>query len=720
MADTGTYGGGAANPGDSHIPIGKWDPGTGLTWQTRALLYAPVSFSGMSSITAARLYLYTHTADGWHANGSGSKPFVCKRKTADWSETSGGVSSAIDELWGGDGSAYVTGNYVDDGTGDTNLNTDAADGTLQYIDITEIVQAWFAGSANYGVMVSVSAGGDNSAVNAFEAYSRHVSGKKPYIWVDYSTNTAPAAPTNLSPTGSTTVHTGTSFTASGTRSDPDSGDYITAYQIIVYKDDGTTLVQDSGTVTTTGTPTTFSRSMSVGGNGANLFYKWKARTRDKGNVWGPYSALQRVKLNTIPNTPVINTVPTNDLTPTLSGSGSDPDSANGDGMTTVAFEVRRQSDDVLMWDSGNLADTGTTWSQTYAGTALAWSTGYKVRARIQDGNGAFSSYTAYKTWTTSQPVGPTLTPSDPGVKTNDTTPDITIGYTENFTDHELYIYSNVGGTVEVFSDLPVAYTATASKVVTVSPALTNGVTYYMKARVFIQSNSQWSQWAGFVTGQSGDLSAQLYINALPTAPTGLVARNNIDTLPVVRASDGVYIVTTTTPLLTFVFNDPDQLAYGDSASNGDIEVYNNGTGALHWSVSNTTDVNDGGLTYAGTALVNETTYKFRVRFKDNSGSYGAWSDYVLFKPTQSSTLGSVLPSGTVTSPSFTCTWSHGSPGGKTQGSFRVRVTRDSDSVDVFDTGMVTSSAETYDVPGGYLVNGTAYTLTVDAVDTDGV
>jgi len=716
MADTGVYGGGAANPGDMHMPIGKWDPGTGLAWVTRAIVWAPISFAGMTSINFGRLYFFQHTASGWHANGSGAQLMRFRRRTVDWSETSGGTSSAVDELWGGNGASIVVDYTQNDGIPDQYVDADVPDGYLTYVDITGAVNAWFNGAPNYGIKLE--AVNESSYLGAFELYSRHYPGYQPYIYIDYNTNTPPNAPVNLSPTGSTIVHTGTSFTASGARSDPDAGDYISAYQVLTYRDDGATLILDTGAVYPGGAPTTFAHTLNVGGWGANAYYRWIARTADSSGVWGPYSAQQRVKLNTLPNVPVITGLPTNDLTPTFSGSASDPDA--GDGMTQVQLEVRRQSDNALMWSSGDLAATGSSWSKTYAGSALSWSTGYKVRARIKDTNGAYSAWSDETWWVTYQPAGPTLSPRNPGVKTNDTTPDLTITYTENFTDHELYVYSNVGGTTQVFSSLPTAYTATTSMIVTVSPALTNGVTYYWKARVLIQSTGEWSQWAGFVTGQSGNLSAQFYINALPTSPTSLVVRNDINTLPIIRPSDGVYIVTTLTPLLTFVFNDPDQGPYGDAPANGDIEVYNNETGALHWSAANQASLNDGELTYAGTALVNETTYKFRVRFKDDSGSYGAWSNYVLFKPTQPSTLGSVTPVGTITAPAFECTWAHGSPSAKEQATYRVRVKRDSDGVDVYDTGTVNSSTESHSVPGGYLVNGTNYTITVDAVDTDGV
>lgn len=799
---------GHANPGDLHIPIGRWDSGTGLSWNGRATLYAPVNFSGMVAINEARLYLRAHWTAGWHAHGTSTATLRCKRKTDDWSETSHGSTAAVDELWGGDGTDVVgTGLASFDGTSEENFGN-LTEGNWYDIPITEIVDKWFTGSANYGVMLYNETSETNDSFGK-EFYSRHVSGSIPYIWVDYSTNTAPNPPVNLSPTGNEIRHTGTTVTCSGTRSDPDSGDYIHAYRIQVFKDDGVTLVADSGKIIPGGTPTTFSRNMSIGANPTNAFYKWKGKTWDKENESSSYSSLQRFKLNTAPNTPSTGSmsVEVDTLTPVLSGPFSDPDP--NDTMSQVQIEVVRTSDSVVMWSSGDLAATGSSWSKTYSGTALAWSTQYKFRARVKDSNGSYSSWSGYVTWTTAQPTGPTQSPrtSTAGVayggKINDTTPDLTITYSENFTDHEIFVYSDAAATNQVFSSAPAPYTATTSKVVTCTTVLTNGATYYWKARVFIQSSGTWSQWAGFVTGQSGNLSSHFYVNALPTAATDIRARSDAGGELITRSSDGIYIVTRTIPQLEADYSDPDIGTYGDAPSARSIEIYNNSTGSLvhssedlapTWTIpmkyfpgtisgANTTlaalasagatnlkvtsvtsmAVNDFILvgaagsatlervqiTSVGTSgsggtginitpainydhanaeavreivavLANETTYKMRWRFQDNSDTYGSWSSYVVFKVTQPSAVGSLTPNTTVTSPAFTATWSHTSPGSKAQGTYQLTITRDSDSEVVYDTGEVVSSAESHAVPGGFLTNGTAYTIAVDVVDTDGV
>lgn len=796
---------GHANPGDQHIPIGRWDSGTGLSWNGRATLYAPVSFTGMASITEARLYLKAHWTASWHAHGTSTASLAVHRKTQDWSETSHGSTAAEDEIWGGDGTDVTNTGFAGTAGGTANFGN-LTEGNWYSIDITSIVNAWFEdGFSNYGVLLKNDTSETNDAYGK-EFYSRHVSGSIPYIWVNYTTNSPPNAPTNLSPSGGEVRNTGTTVTCSGTRSDPDSGDYITGFQIKLYKDDGTTLVEDSGKINQGDKPTTFSRQMSIGSNPTNTYYKWKARTWDKDGEAGPYSSLQRVKLNTKPNAPSGLEVETDTLTPTIAGSFFDPDP--NDSMAQVQIQVDRVSDGASMWDSGDLAASGSSWSKVYSGSALSWNIAYKFRARVKDANGAYSSWSSYEQWTPIQSTGPTQSPrtTTPGVayggKINDTTPDLTLTYGSQFKNHEIYVYSDVAGTQLVFSSTPVDYTLTTSKVVTVTTTLNNGTIYYWKARVKLNDGSL-TQWAGFVSGQSGNLASKFYVNALPTAPASIVALSNAGDAPIQRPSDGIYIVTKTIPELQALYNDPDTVTYADAPSARDIEIYNDSTGAsVHtnsdtnptWTTpmkyypgtisgANTTlaasaaagatnlkvtsvtsmAINDfilvgaagsstlervqitsvgtagsGGtginitpaLTYSHNSaeavreivavLSNETTYKMRWRFQDNSDTYGAWSDYVRFKVTQASSVGSLTPSGTVSTPGFTATWSHTSPASKAQGQYRLTITRDSDEEVVYDTGQVVSSTESHLIPAGYVVPTVSYTMEVEVVDTDGV
>lgn len=910
MADTGAFGGGAANPGDQHLPIGKWASGTGLTWVTRAVLYAPISFSGMSAINSARLYMIVHTAAGFHAKGTGTNSIAKRRKTSDWSETSYGASSSVDETWGGDGRNAVISGITDAGDVVSSLNSEHAEGTLISIDITETVKDWFNGSPNYGIMIF--AASEGSANDSYEFYSRHASGKNPYMQIDYDTNTAPNAPTSLNPSGSETVNTGTSIVVSGTRSDPDSGDYITGVDLRMYEDDGTTYL-DGDTYYPSGTPTTFSRTMTV--PHGNEHYKWKARTRDQENVWGPWSSLQHFKANTVPNAPTTSlsespTTSVKTLTPTFNITRSDADSAYGDDMQSYQIDLET-SGGTNVWDSTQLSVTAgtTTVNKLYNGPALSWGTSYRWRARTEDENDAWGAYSSYDTFTTFAAGAPitlsptgntvtsTLTPTLSGARA---TTDYTIssyqielyesngttlkwssgtlatGITNGATFAKVYngaalsfgtnykwrvrVTGNIGGT-SAWTSLQSFTTRAADEVEQTAPvgspitsltpnftgtwtttlnarqiimyeadgvtqkwdsgedtqtastsfsttydgsAMLWNTTYQWKARVRRSADNVWQPYSGLVafttdsagqptltapinnswqttltptftgttfggevittfrillyeadgvtltwdsgnlagsgtsfskvyngpalvegrsyqwqaryvksTGPTGNYSAlqQFHVNAAPQSPGNL------------SPGTGGIVLGTLLPTFTASYEDVDETLWGDVPNQMEIEVRNNATDALIATQTKTTSLTAGtnSMVWDGTpALAYETTYKWRVRYRDSKSVNGAWSSYNTFKPSQPSSVTITGPTGSITSPQVPVTWNFTASGGKAQGSYRVEVTRNSDEIVVYDSGVVVSSSNSHIIPAGYLQNNTAYTFAVTTVDTDGI
>jgi len=1054
--------GGSANPGDLHIPIGRWDPGTGLSWTTRALLYAPVSFSGMTAITEARLYLRAHVpSSGWHAKGTLTSNLQARQKTADWSETSGGTSSAVDEIWGGDGDAYVESGYAGSGPS-TAIPSMAHDGWY-YLDITSIVTNWFNGNANYGVMVyNASSETDNDYAKEF--WSRHKSGSQPYIWIEYTTNTPPDAPTNLSPTGGTIRHTGSSVTLSGTRSDPDSGDYISQYQTRIRRESDESILHDAVT-NPSGTPTTFSKTVS--GLPTNEMLKWYARTADKDGAWGPWSASQQFKLNTVPNAPTLalNESPTTDvktLTPTFKVTHSDVDpgdakaykyeielqtaagaavwdtgevtlgtpvttvsklyngpaltwgesyrwrartqdmngqwsafsgwatftlheagvpidlsptggekvggvtptfsgsrASSADSLTSAQVQVYSNDGVTLIWDSGTFTSgvTSTGFSKQYAGTALAYATGYKWRARVTSSVGGTSDWSGLQSFST--PTADALQIAGPvGSGISDLTPDFEFSRTDSFNAHQIVLYAADGTTV-LWDSGTVGHTSATSKVVTYpgTPALEWATAYQWKVRVSSDSGSTWGNgytdlisfeteeagvpvlsspaanaWLGapihVVTGESltgvtgsanstvtldttifdeGKASLKAAIAALngtqtvltvagawdlsdygkstpitaavrassltnvttirlrftdglgstadfdvkpvgtgafedlvetkgsPVASSGTIDWSDIvsialvvvtsasatfdlylddvrfdatnpsfdgsseaaetistvhiivyasDQTTVVWDSGNVAVSATTfsvlyagpalvpgntyywtaqytentgptggfsalraftlnsaphaptsltpnagaveadslTPVFEATFSDTDLSARGDTPSVFEVEVYRNSDNVLMHTLRSMTDLVAGAnalqRTSEGTALSYEVEYKWRARYADSMGAYGAWSSYNVFKPSQSPTATITAPVSTIISPSFDVVWTFGSPAGKSQNRFRVTITRDSDESLVYDSGIIFSSVASHTVPGGFLVNSTAYTITVVAYDSD--
>lgn len=520
-------------------------------------------------------------------------------------------------------------------------------------------------------------------------------------------NSAPNAPVSLSPTGNTIVHSGTAPVVSGTRSDSDSGDYITAFQVLVYEDNGTSLIQDSGKVNLSGTSTTFGRTLAL--NGVNKYVKWKARTWDKKGVAGPYSALQRFWANAVPSTPGAPTVETATLTPDISGSFTD----SGDTLAAVQIEVTLSASPYTSrWASGDIAKSGSSgsgWTQAYGGTALAWGTAYRARYRVKDSKGAYSSWSSWRTFTQAQPTGPSnMTPRTTNPRLASLTPTLTIGHSASFRNDEYQVNTNSAGTGTMMKSKTwtgTDYAGVTSKAyVYDGTALSYGVTYYWRSRIELVSDgtiTAWSPWYPF------------RINATPNVPSGLTPTGGV--------------ASSTKPLLSWTFSDPDT-DQGDSQSQYHIEIANNATGALvHTEDNNASSAS--AFTTAGVALVYGTTYKWRIKVTDAMGREGSFSSWQVFKYTQPpSALGDTPVAGAAVNDSTpTLDWTFSSPEGKTQKSFRVQIydrgpveAPFSDQEIVHDSGTVISSATQYDVPFGLLENGRAYYWTVTVTDTDGL
>jgi hypothetical protein len=415
-------------------------------------------------------------------------------------------------------------------------------------------------------------------------------------------------------------------------------------------------------------------------------------------------------------------VETDTLTPEFEGGFYDP----GDTINAVEIQVRRKSDSVSMWNSGTLAESANPWDQNYAGSALSWAVTYQYRIRVRDSNNVWSSYTSYTDWTTVQPVGPdNLTPRVTTVKANTLTPTLTVGHLANqFRNEEITVRSvasDSGGTTlwtKTWQGSDYANTNSVGRTYA-GTALNWGQTYYWKARIE-DTTGGISAWSGY---------KPLRINALPTVPTELQALR-VDGSVLVSPS-GIFLVDTLTPVLAFQFNDPDlNGAPGDAASNGDLQVERDSDSTSFYSISNNSGMNDGLVTYAGTTLVADTVYRFRVRIKDNSGQYSDWSPWTKFKRTSSPTVtitGDVADNAiTVSDP--VVEWTFSGSAGKTQISYRVEVwemVEESPGVwiqsgRVYDSTTIFSGADEHTVPTGYLENGKRYGFMVSAADTDGL
>lgn len=535
-------------------------------------------------------------------------------------------------------------------------------------------------------------------------------------WLEYeSANVAPNVPVNLNPTGNQVLHSGIAPTLNGLRSDSDAGDYIEQYQVVVYADDGVTVVHNPGPVNPGGSPVTFAHVASL--PSAHAWYRWKARTMDKGGLWGPYSALQRFYANGVPSTPGAPTVESDTLTPRIDGNFVDP----GDTLAAVQIEVKLdESPYPTVWASGDIAKSGASgsaWNQTYAGSPLSWNTRYAFRYRTKDSHGAYSSWSGWGYATLVQPTGPTNnTPRTTTPRLSSLTPTLTVGHSVQFRNEEIKVAASPAlgdlGTVLWYKTWDGSdYAATTSKArVYAGSALAYGGTYWWQSRVELTDGtiSAWSAWH------------PIRINADPNSPTGLFP------------SGGV-VVSDTTPQLLMRFADPD-LDQGDTPSLVTLEVRNNATDALVFSqtaVAPAPGTSEAGQPYdhivSPSALTNDVTYKWRARFTDAMGRQGPFSAYQLFKVSQPPSAAGTSPVGgaAVSESTPTLDWTFSSPGGKAQHSYRVKVfdkgpvgANYADEVEVHDSGAVVSSATQYDLPFGVLVDDHDYRWQVTVVDTD--
>jgi hypothetical protein len=559
-------------------------------------------------------------------------------------------------------------------------------------------------------------------------FSSHGGGAISAYIADYElANSAPNAPVSLNPSGDEVVNTGRTITFSGVRSDPDSGDYISQYEIAIYTD-GLTKIY-SAVSDPTGAPTSFSRAITLpsGYYAGNSYYRWRARTRDSANVWGPWSGYARFRPNSVPNTPSAPTIETDTLTPVIQGSFSDPDpSGTGSTIAGVDFEVTRATSPyTAMWTPSEIAKSASPWTVTYAGTALSWGVSYRCRYRVKDGLGAWSGWSAYRTWTPVQPVGPSnMTPRTTATRQTTLTPTLTVGHSANFRNEEIQVRASASdsGTLlwsKTWDGVDYANTLTKARTYA-GTALAWGSTYYWKSRIELSDGTitAWSPYFPF------------YINALPTAPV-ISLEDTVSGLPAaIRPSDGMLIISDSTPLIRAPFTDPDVALYGDAIGARSIEVRRADTQAAHTGFPLTTGTTDNAT--IGTALTADLTYEVRVGYRDNAGqpagtySYSAWKQFRYSLPP---TAALTAPAGgsTVTDSSPLLDWTFTGSGGKTQRSYRIEIfdkgptgANFAEEEPIYDSGTILSSATAHELPIGTIPNGHDFRWQVTVEDTDGL
>lgn len=228
---------------------------------------------------------------------------------------------------------------------------------------------------------------------------------------------------------------------------------------------------------------------------------------------------------------------------------------------------------------------------------------------------------------------------------------------------------------------------------------------------------------------SGKATGSVYRLAMYLTYTGRTV-NRPPNAPAALSPTGSAVVTTLTPTLTGGFSDPDA---GNTLYQYEILVNNaaNGGGAQVWD-SGVVNASSGEISaaafskvYAGTALTFGSTYSWRARTADNSGSWGPYSAWQNFVTAQGPNApGSVTPAGLQSSltPAFSFVYSH--PTALGQQSYHYKITAANGGALVYDSGTVASAVANNatvsgTIPGGAgLQAGQSYIFTVFSTDTN--
>lgn len=389
---------------DEHLPIG-----VSGSYDFKALLKFGASgsldWSGVTKILSARMYL--KTTGKVHVTSWGATPdlIVERNITGNFSENGG--RSGYDSPSGGGwstGATHFGSPAAANGSNDIAWSLGNNESTWYSVDITGIVNQWAPASVlqsggapggnqpNYGIVLRPDAYDVGSSV---EFFSRK-SGYDPYIVLTYESNTAPNAPSALSPAGSTVVADTTpdlSFLYDDPQSDPAS-----KFQVQVATDAGfTAIVYDSGEVASSAADnTTITQTCGTTLTRGTTYY-WRAKAWDDAGLASAWSATAVFVVNSLP---VATLLTPNDITGRLAKMVYTP----GSGWTTPRMEVawsysdgqgQAQSDYELevVTDSGGsptgavLASgvvSGAATTVTVAATFVE-NTRYHVRVRVKDG-----------------------------------------------------------------------------------------------------------------------------------------------------------------------------------------------------------------------------------------------------------------------------------------------------------------------------------------------
>jgi hypothetical protein len=569
---------------------------------------------------------------------------------------------------------------------------------------------------------------ENTQSRRLLVHTTQSSGNAPYAQLVFDNNTAPNAPTDLSPAdGSTIASTnGTSATVSGRHTDPD-GDASTAYQAQWWPsaatDDeagnvsGATVTKDQ-TVTTT-TANNGLRSHSFTSLPARTAGKWRMRFKDA-SLWGAWSRLRAATTAYQPAAPTQPSVTPGTLTPDFSASISSSDSSDYiTAAEVIVYQDPAQGQTITKWASGKQAIGGTSnrYVLTYQGTALTYSQQYRWITRIWNRDDVASEFTGNLYFRQVEAVGPTIQirvgstnyPADLSTKIDTRTPTIRVSDPglNNINQAQVRLYSPSGTLLHDFG--LESFTSAAHRDFVVPSGVWDwGQEPLVDARIRVTGNAD----PGPYTEQR-----RIHLNAAPGSPYPL----SVSTAGAVVRSDGVVVVDAATPTVVAPFRDLDlDLGYTEAPTRSEFEVrtladaYFGASPYIDSSAPIATS-----LTLP--TLTAETTYKVRANFDDSAAVRSAWSEYLYVKRSTKPELTLVSPANgsTITAPRPTIIYSYNSAGGKAQAYRRIRASIG--GAEIYNTGSVATVATTHRLPAGVLTQtGVTVDFEVESTDTDGL
>lgn len=695
--------------GKSHeLPIGL----SGGNVHRAVLKFKPIDWAGERVRRVISAEIVVRNTGEVHVSRGASPRVKTWRILESWSEgTSVGLSSSNAVRWNNQPTHTVTG-AGDSGTLPT------SSGSFAHFPCTDIVKAWApstvedgGGKANHGIMLASFDEGATSRTT--EVYSREAGTTGDLVLViTVETNVAPDVPINIAPTGGaiapiTGAGSAAVLTFTGERVDPDVGDYITAVELAGHADGATDGAPGSAIASAitviTGSPPTFSAPLTAVPFTIGTLYRTRARTRDAGLLWSPWSSLADGQFlpDRVPGSPINLAVDAASLNPRFLGSLEALYAGQVLGAVRVVVYQDTTLGAVLKWDSGFDDTSGTRFDVDYGGTPLEVGSTYRWAAAVRDAFGAEGPLSAYQSWTVADVTGPSnMSPIDVETKQDSLTPTLTIGHSAAFDSYELEVsrFADGSGLLWDVGVTPVSST-NALDLDYAGTALTWGRTYYWRAKVRVGGTTwtDWSPWFPF------------YVNALPLAPVGSVD-DAVD-------SGDHFTVTTSTAVLRFPFSDPDiAKGYAESATREDLEIRERVSGdpfaASPYEI--TSSVTDD---FETDALDAETVYEARARYDDTSGQTSPWSAWMGVK----SSTGPTIAEGTAideADPNPLVDWTFTSTPGKAQARYRVQVFADATGQLVHDSGLVSSATTSHEVPGDILEDATDYRYRVVAYDTD--